>query len=57
MGILDAAVFVIISTTNILKGYSLVQLIFVRDMILPIKHRVDWYLIRQKKTQMNRDNT
>ena len=31
---------------------------FGHDMILPIKHRVDWELIRQqKKTQINRDNT
>ena len=40
------------------KGYSPGQLIFGRDMILLIKHRVDWELIRQKKqTQINRDNT
>ena len=37
------------STTNILEGYSPGQLIFGRDMIVPIKHRVDWGLIRQKK--------
>ena len=42
MGILDAAGFVIFSTTNRQKGYSPGQLIFGRDMILPIKHRVDW---------------
>ena len=31
---------------------------FGRDMILPIKHRVDWELIRQQKqTKLNRDNT
>ena len=42
----------------IVKGYSLVQLIFVHDMILPIKHRVDWELIRHRKqTQIHRDNT
>ena len=29
-----------------------------RDMIVPIKHRVDWELIfQQKQTQINRDNT
>ena len=33
------------------------QLIFGRDIIIPIKHRVDWELIRQQKqTQINRDN-
>ena len=31
-------------------------MIFVRDMILPIKHTVDWELIRQKKkTQISKD--
>ena len=48
-GILSAAAFAIISTTNRLKGYSPVQLIFGRDMILPIKHTVDWGLNSQKK--------
>ena len=58
MGILAEAAFVIFSTTNRQKGYSLGQLIFGRDMILPIKHRADWELIRQQKqTQINRDNT
>ena len=58
MVILVAAVFEIISTTNRQKGYSLGQLIFVRGMILPIKHEVDWELIRQQKqTQLNKDNT
>ena len=33
-------------------------MIFGRDMIILIKHRVDWELIRQQKqTQINRDNT
>ena len=49
LGILAATEIVMISTTDILKGYSPGQLIFVRDMILPIKHDVDWELIRQKK--------
>ena len=49
MGILAAAAFVIHSTTNRQKGYSLYQFIFGRDMILPIKHRVDWELICQQK--------
>ena len=57
MVILDAAAFAIFSTASRQKGYSTGQLIFGRDMILPIKHRVDWGLIRQKKhTQINRDN-
>ena len=47
MGILGAAVITIISTENLLKGYSLVQLIFDRDMIVLIKHTVNWELIRQ----------
>ena len=48
-GILAVAAFVICSTTNRLKGHSPGELIFCRDMILPIKHRVGWELIRQKK--------
>ena len=40
--ILAAAAFAIHSTTNSQKGYSLGQIIFDRDMIIPIKHRVDW---------------
>ena len=58
MGILAAAAFSIPSTTNRQKGYSPGQLLFCCDMILLIKHRVDWELILQKnQTQMNRDNT
>ena len=41
-GILSAAEFEICSTTNRKKGYSPGQLLFGRDMILPIKHRVIW---------------
>ena len=40
--ILSADEFAILSTTNRQKSYSPRQLIFGRDMILPIKHRVDW---------------
>ena len=40
--ILDAAAFVILSTTNRKNCYSPGQLIFSRDMIILIKHRVDW---------------
>ena len=41
-GILVAAAFAILSTTNSMKGYSLGKFIFVRDKILPIKYTVDW---------------
>ena len=55
MAILAAAVFAIFSTTNNQKCYSTVQLIFGRDMILPIKHMVDWEIIYQKNhMQMNK---
>ena len=40
-GILDAAEFLILSTTNRQNFYGPGQLIFVRDMILLIKHTVD----------------
>ena len=56
-GIFSAAEFVILSTTNRLKGYSLGKLLCVRDMILLIKHTVDWELIRQRKQMLiNKDN-
>ena len=56
--ILAAEAFAILSRTSRQKMYSPGQLIFGRDTILPIKHRVDWELIRQKKqTKINRDNT
>ena len=57
LGILAVSAFVMTSTKNRLKGYSLDQLLFVRDMILPIKHKLDWELIRQQKqAQINKDN-
>ena len=57
LGILTAAYFSIISTTNRQNFYSLGQLIFGRDMILLIKNTVDWELIRhQKQTQVNKYN-
>ena len=40
--ILAAAAFAIRSTTSRQKVYILGQLIFGRDMILQIKHRVGW---------------
>ena len=49
MGILSGTAFAILSTTNGLKGYSPGQLVFGCDMILPIKHKVDWELICQRK--------
>ena len=55
VGQLKAAEFAIHSTTNRLKGYSLGQLVFGCDMIIPIKHTVDWELIRQQnQTQINK---
>ena len=52
-GILAESAFAIFSTTNGKKGYSTGQLIFGRDMILPIKHTVDWELINQRKQIAN----
>ena len=58
IGILAASELAICSTNHRKKGYSPGQLIFGRDTIILIKHRVDWELIRQKKqTLINRDNT
>ena len=57
MGILSDVVFVIHSTQNMLRGYTLVQLVFGHNIILHIKYYVHWELIRQQKqTQMNYDN-
>ena len=42
LGILATAAFSIPSTKNSLKGYSLGQLVFFCNMILPIKYKVDW---------------
>ena len=41
-GIVSTAAFGILPTTSRQKGHSLGQLIFGHDMILLIKHRVDW---------------
>ena len=41
-GILAAAAFAISPETNRIKVYSTGKLIFGCDMILPIKHMVDW---------------
>ena len=57
LGILAAAEFDILSTTNRLKTYIPGQLIFGRDMILPIKLTMDWELIRQEnQAQVNKYN-
>ena len=57
LGILATAAFAICSTTKSLKGYSPGQLLFDRDTILPIKHKVDWESIRQQnQTQINKYN-
>ena len=51
------AAFSIRSTTNRQKCYSLGTFIFGSDVILPIKHMVDWELVRQEKqAQINKDN-
>ena len=55
--ILAAAELSIHSAKNRLKVYSPDQLLFFRDIILPIKHKVDWELIRQQnQTKINKDN-
>ena len=49
--------FVIISTSKILKCYSPSKLVFGCDIIIPIKHTVDWESICQRKhTQINKDD-
>ena len=43
------------STANRLKWYSSGQFVFGCNMIIPIKHMVDWELIhQQKQTQINK---
>ena len=55
--ILDEAAFAFFLTTNMQKGYNLGHLVFFHDMILPMKHEVDFRLIHpQKQTQTNKDN-
>ena len=57
-GIVSAEEFSILSTTNRQKGYSPGQLIFGREMILPIKHRVDFELIcHRNHSKINKYNT
>ena len=55
MGILSATAFSVQSTYHINKDKSPVQLVFVRDMIIPIKHIADWIYINQcKQVQMEK---
>ena len=57
LGIISAAAFTIFSTTNMLKCYSMGQLVFVRDIIPLINNKLDWELLRQQKqAQMKKDN-
>ena len=51
-GILAAAAFAILSTSNMLKGFSPGQLVFGHEMFPLVKHTVYWELIGQK-TQMH----
>ena len=56
LAILFAAAFTISSTKNRLKCYSPGQFVFGRDMILLIKHTVDWELICYlKENKINKD--
>ena len=56
-GILAAESFSVCSTANSLKGYIPGQLLFGRDMIILIKHKVDWELIHQiNQAHINKDN-
>ena len=56
-GNMAAAAYIVIPKTIRLKVYSLIQLLFIRDMTLLIKHKVDWESIHPKKqTQINKDN-
>ena len=57
LGILEAEAFAILSKLSRLKGYSPGQLLFGHDIILPIKHMLEWELIRQQtQTKINKDN-
>ena len=55
MGILAAAAFALRSTYHRTRQKIPGQLVFVRDMILPINHVVDWgYICQRKQTQINK---
>ena len=54
---LSAAAFTIQSVHHTTLGATPAQLVFGRDMTLPIKHEVDWTLIRQKhQAEINQNN-
>ena len=56
MGILASAAFDVLSTYHTTKGKSPVQLVFGRDMILPITFVSYWRYIRQcKQTKIDND--
>ena len=57
MGILTETSFDIHSTQHRLKGYTQGQLIFSRDMIIPIKYSAYWESIcQQKQAHINKGN-
>ena len=54
MVILATAAFAVRYILHIIKYYTLGQLLFGRDMVLPIKYIANWKLIRQhKQSQIN----
>ena len=57
MGIIADSEFEVHFIVHTLKVYTKGQLVFGRDMVLPIKHIANWKLIRQsKQAQINYDN-
>ena len=55
MGILATAAFAVRSTNHRTKDKSPGQLVFGRDIILPINHVADWrYIYQCKQTQINK---
>ena len=62
MGILNTAAFAVRSTFHITKDKIPRQLVFGRDMILPINHITNWRYIQKRKQKkinkdVNRENT
>ena len=56
MGILAAEAFVVQSIYHKKKDKSTGQIVFGRDMILPINHVAYWrYICERKQTQINKD--
>ena len=55
---LNAAAYAIRSTYHTTLGATPAQLVFGRDMVLPIRFRADWAVIEQRRQQeMGRNNT